>query len=132
MIDRHRVLLALWFRRLVTAILLVPTPWLLAFGSLVVRARIVVGEWPHPRGGNSFDGTEVDTPIDPKAFGWHHELVWLGVGPTFWALVVGVTLMIAGGFWAEIRAHRVARWVFAGTCPSCVVMALLFGEWLLD
>ena len=59
--DPKSRVLPLWF----TSIgLLVPAGWLLAFWSLVVRARLATGEWPHGRSGNFFEGNMRAETID--------------------------------------------------------------------
>ncbi|MBL8857092.1 MAG: hypothetical protein JNL28_01125 [Planctomycetes bacterium] len=131
-----RATLSDWLRGAVCWLFLAPSAWLIAFGSLVIRARLRVGEWPHAQSGTPFDGTWVDTSIDPKEFGLHHMVVWCGLGLTAWAVVIGAGVWVASLFWPRIRPPLFLRLLFIATAVACV--AVVFGdvggffEWFLD
>ena len=82
-------------RNVARLILLVPTAWVLLFWSLVARAWIRVGEWPHGRSGSLFDGTLVHSSLDPSSLGLHTQLVWAGAVVGTYAVLVSPLVLIA-------------------------------------
>jgi hypothetical protein len=122
-------------RGLLTIIMLIPAAWVLLFWGLIVRVRLVIGEWPHRRSGNWFDGTEIDTNANPSGFGLHRDLIWWGVPVAVYSMVVGVLALVAGALWERLRAPLFARWVFAATFVIVAIMTLdpgNFCDWFLD
>jgi hypothetical protein len=113
------------------------TGWLAAFWSLVVRAWIRTGEWPHAQHGNPISGPYQPSTIDPKAFGLHCSAVWIGLVALFWvvvpltALVIGTRLLVPA-----IRIERgFLPWLLL-TIVLVVATILMnaFGsfEWFMD
>lgn len=58
---------------------LMPVGVLVLLATLVLHAWLRTGEWPHPRSGNPFDGSEVASSIDPKELGAHYSVVVMAV-----------------------------------------------------
>ena len=123
----------LWFSALG---LLAPAGWLFGFWSLVLRARLVTGEWPHPRSGNPFDGTLRPETIDPKALGLHSTVVF------FWALllvyIVPLVLLLLGVsiFDKRLRQPPLLVAIFLVTSALAAVTLFCdpggFVDWLAD
>lgn len=125
--------LPLWFS---ATGLLAPAGWLLAFGSLVLRARLATGEWPRGRSGNYFEGTMVPETIDPKALGLHSDVAFL------WAMllvyIVPLVLLMLGVSIFDKRLRQ-PPWMIAVFFASSALAGLTlfldpggFVEWLAD
>ena len=78
--------------------------WLLGFWSLVLRARLSTGSWPQPSSG-SLLGFRPST-IDPKAFGAHADLVWLGFFAMYYAAPFALLALLLS---VPIRSMRQDR-----------------------
>lgn len=105
-------------------VLLAPAGWLLAFWSLVLRARLVTGEWPHGRSGNPFLGTMRAETIDPGELGLHASAVTLGMVGLV-PLVPLVLLFLGAGVF-EKRLRQPAWLVLAFLVASALSAATLF------
>lgn len=56
----------------------VPTLWLALFAALVVRARLLLGFWPHPAYPDPSEAFGIVwSPLDPKDLGLHYVIVLL-------------------------------------------------------
>jgi hypothetical protein len=110
--------------------------WLLLFWSLVVRARLQVGEWPHGRSGNPFDGSLVYSSIDPKAFDLHYDIAWAAMPFAAGSIVFGGLLLALAIWWRRMRPPTPMTLAFALSCALAIATVGLdlggFFDWFLD
>lgn len=108
--------------------------WLLAFWSLVLRARFLCGEWPHAARGAFFD--HVPSSIDPSVLGVHADAVWLGLIFVWYAIPLAFLCLLATG--AFPRARPDAKLALAFGASAALVVATVLGNlggfftWFLD
>ena len=117
-------------------LLLLPAGWLLAFGSLLLRVRLVAGEWPHGRSGDPFSGTMQDSTIDPKQLGPHYLAVIWVMCALVYLVPLGALFLGLGPF---IRSWRQPAWLVGAFCGSSALAAAVvfldlggFMNWLMD
>ena len=101
----------------------IPLVWVLGLLSLVIRARVFLGQWPTPH-----------TP-DPKnlPFTWHHDIVF----NTLYAVLIGLPLFLSL-FWIfrkSVPAQKAA--LPFGTGWALILLMTFFYPfnfvmWLLD
>jgi len=123
-----------WFPAIV---LLAPAAWLLAFWSLVVRARLATGEWPYPRFVDLSQGEIVmHETIDPKALGTHATFVTFGIIGLIYFVPMVLLFLILGAFLPRLRQPPAL--VAAFLVASALVVATIimdpggFVEWFAD
>jgi hypothetical protein len=123
----------LWFSALG---LLAPAGWLLGFWSLVLRARLVTGEWPHPRSGNPFDGTLRPETIDPKELGLHSTVVFLGAMLLLYVVPLVLLFLGVSIFDKRLRQPPVLLVIFFASTALAAVTLFCdpggFVDWLAD
>ncbi len=99
---------------------------LLDFAALILRARLQVGEWPHPSSGNPFDGSYIDTSIDPKAFGFHESTVEVAALAVVCLVPAATLLLLVSSFEPRLRQKR---WLIATfLCANAVIGVLLLTD----
>lgn len=108
--------------------------WLLAFWSLVLRARSVCGEWPHPARGTLLD--HVDSSIDPTRLGVHADIVGFGLILVGYAIPLAFLCLVATA--AFPRARPDARLALVFSASAALVVATVIGNlgdfflWFVD
>lgn len=111
--------------------------WLALFWSLVLRARLTLGYWPHPTSGNPLVGEYRPSPLDPKTFDTHYTMV-LSWGAVAAVLVPVTLLLIAASVPSrELRqpAVVVSAFFIATALAACTILLdpiHHFGEWFID
>jgi hypothetical protein len=92
---------------------LVSTGLVLGFWTLVLRARLQIGEWPHPRSGAFW--SYVDSNSDPKVFTLHHGLVWSLIPAVWYTCPIALVVILVGNVSRPLRQPRplVAAFSFA-------------------
>lgn len=120
-----------------TAFMYAPAIWLLAFWSLVWRARVHLGEWPHASRGSFFTATWEYASVDPKLFHWHYGAV-MGI------TLVGALAVVFGTTWLVLvfltsngnRPTRATTIVFLASSALAIAMVWLnlggFWSWFMD
>ena len=111
---------------------LVPPAWFALFALIVLRARIALGFWPYPRSCNPFDGSYVDSPLDPGSLPLHQLFVSFT-----WPLAVLMVLAIPFVLgplvkqgWRGPRARYGAAYVLGCALCGTVWLADPWGFWL--
>ena len=113
---------------------LATTVWLLGFWSLVVRARLSTGTWPHPSSGvfpNHQPGT-----IDPKVFVWHSTMAWIAYFAMVYVVPFALLVLIAGVPIKRLRQDRRLAGAFV-LVTSIAAVTLFFDPgrfflWMID
>jgi hypothetical protein len=116
------------------ALVAMPLVWLVATASLVLRAYLRIGEWPHgSEMGSAFDW--YDANIDARSFGGHFELIrLLGIA------IVASWAVLMPALHVALRAKRVPigkRWSLLAMASTVVALCILLNadpagvmEWL--
>jgi hypothetical protein len=109
---------------------------LLDFAALIVRARLVVGEWPHPSSGDPLGGNYVETSIDPKFFAIHSMTIEYAALAVVFLVPVAMFVLLVGAFVARLRQPRwmIASFLIANTIIGVMVFLDPHGFvlWFMD
>jgi hypothetical protein len=116
-------------------VLFTPAIWLVAFWSLVLRARIHLGEWPH--GSRGFlDGVWQGASLDPSHFNLHAAAVWLLLPFAGMMIALGTILLVGSIGFRALRPSRFAALVFAVGSGLAIATVMLdlggYWWWFLD
>ncbi len=120
----------------VNVFLVIPLAWLVIFGTLILRARMHTRVWPVARHGNPFDGSYVDTTIDPNVFQLHGAAVWVGFLALQLVVPLSVILLALGIFYRPMRTS-VGMFQCFGASVACILAIVLFDpggywRWFID
>ena len=77
--------------------------WLIVFWSLVVRARISLGEWPCAQHFDPLTRFPMPSTLDPKAFPMHDLAVWAGLLVLVMLLPLEILIAITSVFVPSLR-----------------------------
>ena len=98
--------------------------WLLAFWSLVLRARVSTGVWPQPRSGSLFDYRP--STVDPHVFEAHGGFVWAAFFAMYYAVPFALLVLLVSLPFRSLRQDHRLVGAFA------LVVALAATTWFLD
>ena len=113
--------------------LYIPALWVAAFWSLVLRARLHLGEWP--RASRGVPPNFEPASIDPAYFGLHTTAVWLLLMPVVFAWLWAFAVICVLDFSKDRRLGGISVAAF-GLGSLCIVATIVdlggFWGWFLD
>ena len=86
--------------------------WLVSFGLLLVRARLVAGHWPYPRSGNPLLGTYRDGAPGPRELGALSDITFVWLIACFYVVPLAVLVLVASFFSRHTRPPATLTAVF--------------------
>lgn len=108
-------------RALVQVVAFGPLVWVVGFALLVIRVRLTVGEWPHPRGfGPGLVGM-IEPSIDPKQMTLHWAALVISLGIFMLTAIAVLILALALRAWRRRDERTMCGVYFTG----CSLIALI-------